>query len=93
LCGYGGGVGVVLVVPIGGFLCYFGGTTFLLVERLVLINDGAVRVRCQYLSPKLRDFSPLRRCFCDVSFDTMCVATSWLRDYRFVAALGCCFSY
>ncbi|KAK2425989.1 hypothetical protein QL285_024706 [Trifolium repens] len=69
---------------------WYRGTTFLFVERLVLINDGAVRVRCQYLSPKLCDFSPLRRCFCDVSFDTKCVATSWLRDCRFVAALGCC---
>ncbi|KAK2387815.1 hypothetical protein QL285_061555 [Trifolium repens] len=63
-----------------------------LFRRNYLPLGGAVRVRCQYLSPKLRDFSPLRRCFCDVSFDTMCVATPWLRD-RFVAALGCCFSY
>jgi hypothetical protein len=51
---------VVLVLPIGVFsvlfaarVVLFRGTIFLLVERLVKINDGVVRVGCQYLSPKL----------------------------------------
>jgi hypothetical protein len=35
----------------------FRGTTFLIVERLVQINDEVVRAGCQYLSPKRCDFA------------------------------------
>jgi hypothetical protein len=56
LCGYGGSVGVVLVLPIGVFMCC-------LQKRWCCfkINDGIVRVECQYISPKRCDFSPLHR--------------------------------
>jgi hypothetical protein len=56
LCGYSGSVGVVLVLPISVFL-------YCLQQRWCCfrINDGTIRVECQYMSPKRCDFSPLRR--------------------------------
>jgi hypothetical protein len=75
--GYGFGVAVsdlVLVwfwcCPLVFFfvVCSKGGVVQRNYERLVPINDGAIRVGCQYLSPKRCNFSPLRRRFCDVSF-------------------------
>jgi hypothetical protein len=65
------GIGVVLVLSIGVFpivVCSKGGVVQRNYERLVPINDGVIRVGCQYLSPKRCNFSPLRRRFCDVSF-------------------------
>jgi hypothetical protein len=82
-CGGRGVNGGVLLVPIGVFLCCLQQAWCCLQS-----NDAAVHVGCQYLSPKHRDFSPLRRRFCDVSFGLIpCV---WLL-LGFGTAVYCCF--